>query len=148
MVLPVDAWTVAPGFPQAGRGIRLVSAEAVGQQRVDAVKGVGSIQWPPAPVWVMLVVLALHAGGGVTGGLLHAAAALLSAVEGQQPEVDLVQLPLAVVERLSRIVRLAQPVDVKRRAARRGALGLRVQGGRGRRQRALPPNTSSVAPAV
>lgn len=96
----------------------------------------------------MLVVLALHTVGGVTGGVSGAAAALLGAVDGQQPEVDLVQFPLAVVKRLSRILRLAQPVDMKRRATRRGALGLWVQGGRGRRQRALPPNTSSVASTI
>lgn len=50
MVLPVDAWTVPPAFPQAGRSIRVVSVDAAGHERVDAVEGVGSIQWPPAPV--------------------------------------------------------------------------------------------------
>lgn len=46
--LPINARAVPPGFPQATRGVYVVSITAVGQERVDAVESVGSVQMPPA----------------------------------------------------------------------------------------------------
>lgn len=46
--LPINARTVPPGFPQAARGVHIVSIAAVGQERVDAMEGIGSVQMPPA----------------------------------------------------------------------------------------------------
>lgn len=69
---PINAQAVAPGFPQATR--------SVGQERVDAVESVGSVQQPPAAGWMRVVVVAVlvpvlsfHSRGGVAARLLHAA---------------------------------------------------------------------------
>lgn len=154
--LPINARAVAPGFPQAG--VCVVSGGAAGQQRVDAVESVGPVQVPAAGrVGLMVVLLAplliFHAGGGVAGGLLHAATVLVDSVEGRRglvvpPQIVLVQLVLAAVaEEAARLLCDVQIVDLQRRARRRGALGLRVQGGRGRRQGALPPDASPLSAA-
>lgn len=150
--LPINARAVAPGFPETTAGVCVLStttttAAAIGQQ-VDAVESVGPVQVLPAAGGVRLVVvvvlgplLVVHAGGGVAGGLLHAATVLLllllDSVQGRRgsmpPQIVLVQLVLgAVVQEAARLLRHAQVVDVQRRAQRRRALGLRVQGGRGR----------------
>lgn len=83
--LPINARAVAPGFPKARAGVCVVSGGAAGQQRVDAVESVGPVQVPAAGrVGLMVVLLAplliFHAGGGVAGGLLHAATVLLDSV--------------------------------------------------------------------
>lgn len=159
--LPINARAVAPGFPQARAGVCVVSGGAAGQQRVDAVESVGPVQVPAAGrVGLMVLLLLLlapllifHAGGGVAGGLLHAATVLLDSVEGRRglvvpPQIVLVQLVLAAVaEEATRLLCDVQIVDLQRRARRRGALGLRVQGGRGRRQGALPPDASPLSAA-
>lgn len=152
--LPINARAVAPGFPETTAGVCVLSTTAAIGQQVDAVESVGPVQVLPAAGGVRLVVvvvlgplLVVHAGGGVAGGLLHAATVLLllDSVQGRRgsmpPQIVLVQLVLgAVVQKAARLLRHAQVVDVQRRAQRRRALGLRVQGGRGRRQRALPPD--------
>lgn len=104
-------------------------------------------------VVLLAPLLIFHAGGGVAGGLLHAATVLLDSVEGRRglvvpPQIVLVQLVLAAVaEEAARLLCDVQIVDLQRRARRRGALGLRVQGGRGRRQGALPPDASPLSAA-
>lgn len=83
--------------------------------------------------------------------LLHAATVLLCAGERQRgmlpSQVVLVQLAFAVVQETAGLLGHVQVVDLQRRAGRRGALGLRVQGGGRRRQRALPPDTSPISTA-
>lgn len=86
--LPIDAGAVPPGFPQATRGVYVVSIAAVGHERVDAVESVSPVQMPPAARWMGLIVvvvlvpmLIFHARGGVAEGLLHAATVLLDSVE-------------------------------------------------------------------
>lgn len=101
---------------------------------------------------VMLVpVLILHPGGGVAERLLHAATVLLCAAErrrGMLPsQVVLVQLALAVVQETAGLLGDVQVVDSQGRAGRRGAFGLRVQGGGRRRQRALSPDTFPLSAA-
>lgn len=97
-------------------------------------------------VVVLTPMLIFHPGGGVAEGLLHAATVLLNSVERRRwmlpPEVVLVQLVLAVVQEPAGLLRDVQIVDLQRGAGGRRALGLRVQRGGGRRQRALPPDTS------
>lgn len=97
-------------------------------------------------------MLIFHPSGGVAARLLHAATVLLNSVKrrrGMLPsEIVLVQLVLAVVEKPAGLFCDVQIVDLQRGAGRRGALGLRVQGGGGRRQRALPPDTSPLAAAA
>lgn len=153
-LLPVDARAVAPGFPHAARGVSMMmmmmAPEAVGQQRVEAVEGVGPVQVPPAAGRMGLVVLPAGPrlvsapGGGVAARTEHAAAVLL--LGGRRrgrvllPEVVLVQPALAEVYKLLPVLRHVQVVHVQRGAAGRGALGLRVQRGGGRGQRALPPD--------
>lgn len=46
--LPINARAVPPGFPQAARGVQVVNMRGAGQERIDAVKGVGPAQVPPA----------------------------------------------------------------------------------------------------
>lgn len=80
--------------------------------------------------------------------LLHAATVLLCAAERRRgmlsPQVVLVQLAFAVVEETAGLLGNVQVVDLQGRAGRRGAFGLRVQGGGRRRQRAFPTDTSPL----
>lgn len=46
--LPINARAIPPGFPQAARGVQVVHMRGAGQERIDAVKGVGPVQVPPA----------------------------------------------------------------------------------------------------
>lgn len=99
-------------------------------------------------VVVLAPVLILYAGGGVAERLLHAATVLLCTAErrrGMLPsQVVLVQFAFAVVQETAGLFGHVQVVDLQGRAGRRGALGLRVQGGGRRRQRALPPDASPL----
>lgn len=154
--LPINARAVPPGFPQAAWGVQVAYIRGVGQERIDAVKGVCPVQVPPAAGWVWLVVvlvpvLILHPGGGVAERLLHAATVLLCSAERQRGmlpfQVVLVQLAFAVVQETAGLFSDVQVVDLQGRAGRRGAFGLRVQGGGRRRQRALPPDTAPLSNA-
>lgn len=99
---------------------------------------------------VLAPVLVFRPRGGVAAGLLHAATVLLSGVKRRTlpPEVVLVQLALAVVQKPAGLLCDVQIIDLQRGAGGRGALGLRVQRGRGRRQRALPPDISPLSAAA
>lgn len=124
----------------------MMASEAVGQQRVEAVEGVGPVQVPPASGRMGLVVLPAGPrlvsapGGGVAARPEHAAAVLGGRRGGRVllPEVVLVQP--ADVQKLLLVLRHVQVVRVGRGAAGRGALGLRVQRGGRRGQRAFPPD--------
>lgn len=153
VLLPINARTVAPGFPQAIGRVHVVGIDVVGEERVEAVESVGPVQLPPAAGWMWLIVvllapwMVLHPCGGVAAGLLHAATVLLNSVK-RPSEAVLVHLPLTVVQKLLGLVRRAQTVDLKRGAVGRGAVGLRVQRGGGRWQGALPPDASPLSAAA
>lgn len=121
------------------------------RRRVDAVERVGPVQVPPAAggmgATVLVPVLTPGARGGVAAGLLHAAATVLVDGVRGRGRVLRSRMALAVAKEAAGLLRV-QAVYLQGRAGGRGALGLRVQRGGGRRQRAFPPDTSPLSAAV